>query len=60
MISKPLHHHWQSCTEKLSKLFVAAAKPLGALHSSDEYKIPNLFKKLGILTVKVTTQRGLP
>src|SRR4028119_2053121 len=33
---------------------------VGAPHSSDEYKIPNLFKKLGILRVKLTTQRGLP
>jgi hypothetical protein len=32
---------------------------VGAPHSSDEYKIPNLFKKLGILRVKLTTQRGL-
>jgi hypothetical protein len=40
-------------------LFVAAAKPLGTPHSSDEYKIPNLFKKLGILTVKLMTQKGL-
>jgi hypothetical protein len=48
-----------SCTEKLSELFVAAAKPFGAPHSRDEYKIPNLFKKLGILTVKLRTQRGL-
>jgi nucleoside-diphosphate-sugar epimerase len=32
---------------------------VGAPRSSDEYKIPNLFKKLGILTVKLRTQRGL-
>jgi hypothetical protein len=32
---------------------------VGDPHSSDEYKIPNLFKKLGILRVKLTTQRGL-
>ena len=32
---------------------------VGVPHSSDEYKIPNLFKKLGILTVKLRTQRGL-
>jgi len=32
---------------------------VGAPHSSNEYKIPNLFKKLGILTVKLRTQRGL-
>ena len=32
---------------------------VGDPHSSDEYKIPNLFKKLGILTVKLRTQRGL-
>jgi len=32
---------------------------VGVPHSSDEYKIPNFFKKLGILTVKLTTQRGL-
>jgi nucleoside-diphosphate-sugar epimerase len=32
---------------------------VGAPHSSDKYKIPNLFKKLGILRVKLTTQRGL-
>jgi hypothetical protein len=31
-----------------------------APHSRDEYKIPNLFKKLGILTVKLRTQRRLP
>jgi nucleoside-diphosphate-sugar epimerase len=29
-------------------------------NSSDEYKIPNLFKKLGILTLNLTTPRGLP
>ena len=40
-------------------LFVARAKLVGAPHSSDEYKIPNLFKKLGILTVKLMTQKGL-
>ena len=33
---------------------------VGAPHSSDEYKIPNLLKKLGILRVKLRTQRGLP
>jgi len=32
---------------------------VGAPHSSDKYKIPNLFKKLGILRVKLRTQRGL-
>jgi hypothetical protein len=32
---------------------------VGAPHSSDEYKIPNFLKRLGILRVKLTTQRGL-
>jgi hypothetical protein len=45
--------------EVFEYLFVAAGL-VGAPHSSDEYKIPNLFKKLGILRVKLTTQRGLP
>jgi hypothetical protein len=46
--------------EVFKYLFVAPALARCGSTLADEYKIPNLFKKLGILTVKVRTQRGLP
>jgi len=45
--------------EVFEYLFVAPALAGWGSTLADEYKIPNLFKKLGILTVKFTAQRGL-
>jgi hypothetical protein len=45
--------------EVFKYLFVARALARWGSTLVDEYKIPNLFKKLGILRVKLTTQRGL-